>query len=73
MRGRTSVKTLKKRSGYDPDPPRCENCINYRKGGFWLKDSLPRTSPPMCKVGEFYVNPIACCDLWTSGDGTPLE
>ena len=58
---------------YETNVPRCENCAHYRKPGTFLRDSLPRTSPPQCKLGEFIVKPTAVCDRWTGADGATLK
>jgi hypothetical protein len=63
----------RKRVEYDSSPPRCETCKHYRKPGFYLINSLPRTSPPQCKEFGFSVNPIAVCKAWAGADGSTLE
>jgi hypothetical protein len=63
---------LRKRVNYETDIPRCENCSHYRKPGKYLIDSLPRTSPPQCKLHEFVVRPNACCDYWRGLKGEGL-
>jgi hypothetical protein len=55
---------LRKKVSYDPDTPRCENCLHYRRPGTYLRDSLPRTSPPQCKLHGFTVKASASCDSW---------
>lgn len=64
---------LKAKWGYERSVPRCETCTQYRKPGYYLRDSLPRTTPPQCKAGAFEVRPAGCCDRWTGVDGATLE
>lgn len=63
----------RKQVGYDADPPRCETCLHYKAPGSYLRDSLPRPTPAICKRESFTVLPIACCDNWISRDGDLLE
>lgn len=64
---------LKTKWGYERSVPRCETCVQYRKPGLYLRDSLPRTTPPQCKAGAFEVKATGCCDRWQSKTGERLE
>lgn len=57
---------LRKLWHYATSVPRCINCAHFRKPGAFLRDSLPVTSPPMCKAGDFVTRPNAICDKWVS-------
>lgn len=68
----SAISRLRKKWNYEGDVPRCEICASYRKPVVFLKDSMPRKSPAMCKVGAFSVKPNAVCDMWNDKDGTVL-
>lgn len=68
----SKLSALRKRVGYDADVPRCNNCKQFRRGGEWLRDSLPRTSPPTCKVHGFTIKLMAVCDKWAGTNGDTL-
>ena len=68
----STLSRLRKKWNYEPNVPRCVNCVSYRKPGLFLRDSLPVKSPAMCKLGDFVVTPNACCDRWSGKNGERL-
>lgn len=63
---------IKNKQGYDPSPPSCANCKNY-KGPVMGLPPAKRYSPPICLLGDFAVKERAICDRWTGIDGSILE
>lgn len=68
----SALSRLRKQWNYETNVPRCEVCKNYRRGKTFLRNSLPVTSQPLCKLGSFTVKPTACCDKFVGLDGTTL-
>lgn len=62
----------RKKWGYESSVPRCATCVNFKPGGFFLLDSLPRHFGPKCKEGGFGVDLVGVCDRWKGKDGSTL-
>jgi hypothetical protein len=59
--------------GFEPDTPRCGNCVAFKPAGTFLVDSLPRPRPAACGVGKFPLrDDNGCCDAWKSPTGETL-
>lgn len=61
----SKLSQLRRAWAYTSQAPRCINCKDYRKPGAFLRGSLPVTSPPTCKGGDFIVGPNGICDKHT--------
>jgi hypothetical protein len=69
---RTEMVRRKEKYEYDPDPPRCENCIHKRVERIGPKNQ-PQQIIMYCRHGSFLVKPYAICNNWKDKDGTTLE
>lgn len=64
---------LRKRVGYETNVPRCETCAAFKKPYVYLTtNSKPARSKPLCKINQFTVQPLSCCDQWAGQDGSTL-
>lgn len=68
----SAISRLRQLCHYEKDVPRCETCTQYKRPGLFLVNSLPRKSPPWCKLSDFGVKPTAVCDHWRNAKGETL-
>lgn len=68
----SKLKQLRRKWGYETDVPRCETCVQFVPARYYLRDSLPRPVPPMCKAAGFQVGANSVCDRWTGKAGDVL-
>jgi hypothetical protein len=58
------IKAFKRQNEYAAQAENCGNCQHFKKGYTVLINSLPKMVRPYCKLGEFFINKNAICNLW---------
>ncbi len=66
------------RQSYDPDTPRCGNCLYYTLGTHKRRREEARkgrgiTHLQRCTFGDFHTSPVGLCDEWRNRAGERLE
>lgn len=65
---------LRKKVHYETNVPRCETCASFKKPYVYLTThSITAKSQPLCKLHQFTVRPLSCCDQWAGADGSTLS
>lgn len=67
-----TIRQIRKEWNHEYNTPRCRTCTHYKKPGTFLRNSLPVTSSPWCKLGDFRTDENALCDKWASRTGETL-
>lgn len=70
---RYPLKELRKKVDYEPDIPRCENCVNYQSEAIFMRNSIPKRVNSQCKAHHFSVKPGAICNTWRGKDGSVID
>ena len=65
-------RALRKAVGFDLNPPRCGNCINFLPPVHGTPENK-KYRAPQCKKHEFQVKTTSICDAWVSRTGEVLE
>lgn len=68
----------KSAQGYDPDPPRCSNCIYYTRGTRSERETAQRAGRSInaaqrCTFGNFHTDPVGVCNEWRNRAGETID
>ena len=58
--------------GYEPNVPRCDNCMHFRQQRTVLLNSMPHWQPPRCVKHRLRVEQHGLCNTWQSKTGEVL-
>lgn len=65
-----------KATGWEHDPPRCENCRHVTPARTLLHKHTSRLPViivrPICERGRFHTSEMSVCDFWAGRDGSTL-
>lgn len=62
----------RRKVAWEGDVPRCQTCVHFRKAAFFLRNSLPVKTPPICGAENFVTAPMAICNKWQDAKGATL-